>query len=150
MTAFSVYIILMEESKRKEIREYIESQVNPVIRPLVEEIVRKRPSNIPGYINEYTFKLMSNYYDIKITEKRLVLNLIQMKKMKKKKLSSCANLRLRRKRRLTRNTVGKESVLRSLVNSTKRLNLYPVLLPKVQRQRIRLEALSKKAFSLAT
>ena len=54
----------MEESKRKEIREYIESQVNPVIRPLVEEIVRKRPSNIPGFINEYTFKLISKTFSI--------------------------------------------------------------------------------------
>ena len=61
----------MEESKRKEIREYIESQVNPIIRPLVEEIVRKRPSNIPSFINEYTFKLMSNSQFIKITEKTL-------------------------------------------------------------------------------
>ena len=50
---------LMEETRRKEIREYIETQVNPVIRPLVEEIVRKRPSNLPGFINEYSFKLMS-------------------------------------------------------------------------------------------
>lgn len=49
----------MEESKRKEIREYLESQVNPIIRPLVEEIVRKKPSNIPAFINEYSFKLMS-------------------------------------------------------------------------------------------
>lgn len=41
----------MEESKRKEIREYLETQVNPIIRPLVEEIVRKKPSNIPAFIN---------------------------------------------------------------------------------------------------
>ena len=93
---------------------------------------------------------MSNFYDIKITEKRLVLNLIQMMKMKKKKLSSCANSRLRRKRRLTRNTVDKESVLKSLVSSIKKLSLYPVLLLKVQRLRIRLEVSSKKAFSSAT
>jgi hypothetical protein len=37
---------LMEESKRKEIREYLDKEVNPIIRPLVEELVRKRPSNI--------------------------------------------------------------------------------------------------------
>lgn len=49
----------MEESKRKEIRDYLETQVNPIIRPLVEEIVRKKPSNIPAFINEYSFKLMS-------------------------------------------------------------------------------------------
>lgn len=51
----------MEESKRKEIREYLENQVNPIIRPLVEEIVRKRPSNIASFINEYSFKLMSSF-----------------------------------------------------------------------------------------
>lgn len=48
---FSFYIQFMEESKRKEIREYLETQVNPIIRPLVEEIVRKKPSNIPAFIN---------------------------------------------------------------------------------------------------
>ena len=58
MNDFCLYN-LMEESKRKEIRDYIESQVNPVIRPLVEEIVRKRPTNIAGFINEYSFRLMS-------------------------------------------------------------------------------------------
>lgn len=39
------------EEKRKEVREYLEGKVNPIIRPLVEEIVRKRPSNILAYIN---------------------------------------------------------------------------------------------------
>ena len=31
------------------------------MRPLVEEIVRKRPANIAAFINEYSFKLMSTH-----------------------------------------------------------------------------------------
>jgi hypothetical protein len=41
------------------VRDYLEGHVNPIIRPLVEEIVRKRPSNIAAFINEYSFRLMS-------------------------------------------------------------------------------------------
>lgn len=59
------------EEKRKEVREYLESKVNPIIRPLVEEIVRKRPGNIVAFMNEYTHRMMSKpvfYLDMKTTE----------------------------------------------------------------------------------
>ena len=89
----------MEESKRKEIRDYIESQVNPVIRPLVEEIVRKRPSNIAGFINEYSFKLMSKALSIKITRMKQDFNRTPMKKPKKFRLSFWRKLEERKKKK---------------------------------------------------
>lgn len=79
---------LMEESKRKEIRDYIEAQVNPVIRPLVEEIVRKRPSNIPGFINEFSFKLMSKDLFTQATKTRTVSSPTQIRTQKKPRPSS--------------------------------------------------------------
>ena len=115
----------MEESKRKEIREYIETQVNPIIRPLVEEIVRKRPSNIPGFINEYSFKLMSNSFITQITNKDQESNLNQMKNRKKPKPNFYANWRKRRKRNSRKRTVAKESVQKCLVSSIRRLSSNP-------------------------
>lgn len=79
---------LMEESKRKEIRDYIESQVNPVIRPLVEEIVRKRPSNIPGFINEFSTKLMSKDLLTQATRTRADSSPTQMRTPRKPRPSS--------------------------------------------------------------
>lgn len=108
----------MEESKRKEIRDYIESQVNPVIRPLVEEIVRKRPSNIAGFINEYSFRLMSKTFSIQITKMKPDSNQTQMKKVKKFRLSFCGNWKNARKRKLKKRIVVKALVLKCLDSST--------------------------------
>jgi len=115
----------MEESKRKEIRDYIESQVNPVIRPLVEEIVRKRPSNIAGFINEYSFRLMSKSYSIKITKMKRDSIPIQMKIAKKLRLSFCADWKNAKKRKLIKRIVAKASVRKSLDNSMSRWNFSP-------------------------
>ena len=78
----------MEESKRKEIKSYIDSQVDPIIRPLVEEIVRKRPSNIVSFINEYSFKLISNSIFIKVTKTQKKFTLTQKKKTRNNRLLS--------------------------------------------------------------
>ena len=123
----------MEESKRKEIRDYIESQVNPVIRPLVEEIVRKRPSNIAGFINEYSFKLMSKALSIKITRMKPDFNRTPMKKPKTLRLSFCANWKSVRRRKLRKKIVVKASVLKSSGNSMSRLNSKRKLSPKLLR-----------------
>ena len=50
----------MEESKH-EMRQYLSGEVNPVLQPLVEELVKKRPSNVAAFINEYSGKLLSTH-----------------------------------------------------------------------------------------
>ena len=116
---------LMEESKRKEIRDYIEAQVNPVIRPLVEEIVRKRPSNIAGFINEYSFRLMSKGLSIQTTRTKPDFSLTPMKIAKRPKQSFCANWRSARRRKLRKSTVVRASVLNASDSSTSRLSSSP-------------------------
>lgn len=108
----------MEESKRKEIRDYIEAQVNPVIRPLVEEIVRKRPSNIAGFINEYSFRLMSKALSIQTTRTKTGCSLTPMKRAKRPKQNYSANSKSARRRKPIKRTVAKASVLSVLDNST--------------------------------
>lgn len=41
----------MEESKKKEIKSFLEAEVNPVLKPMVEEIARQRPNNVYKIIN---------------------------------------------------------------------------------------------------
>jgi polyphosphate kinase len=115
----------MEESKRKEIRDYIESQVNPVIRPLVVEIVRKRPSNIAGFINEYSFRLMSKSLSIQTTRTNPDSSLIPTKIAKRLKLSFCASCKNARRRKLRKRIVVKASVLNASANSTLRSSSRP-------------------------
>jgi hypothetical protein len=44
----------MEKSeKRKDIRNYIQLSLNPIIEPMVKEIVRNRPNDIYTFIQQY-------------------------------------------------------------------------------------------------
>lgn len=51
----------MEEKsdKREEIRSYLKDSVNPIIEPLVKEIIKKRPADIKKFIVEHTSSTMS-------------------------------------------------------------------------------------------
>lgn len=140
----------MEESKRKEIREYLESQVNPIIRPLVEEIVRKRPSNIPSFINEYTFKMMSNSHTIQTTATSATYTLTQRTSLKKLRPNYCVGFRRKRRRKWKRRTAVKASAPKCSGSSTRKANSPPKLFPKTPPPARKSSPLLKRAFSLAT
>jgi hypothetical protein len=97
--------------------------VNPIIRPLVEEIVRKRPSSIAAFINEYSFRLMSNSSLTQLTNIHKIFIQIPMKKLKKCKQSSSKNYKKKRRRKWKRKIVGKALVLRSLASLTKKATM---------------------------
>lgn len=139
----------MEESKRKEIRDYLEGQVNPIIRPLVEEIVKKRPSNIPAFINEYSFKLMSTQTTIQATKTPMISTQIQIRILKNNRQSSSANSKKKRRKSSRRRTVARASVQKSSGSSTKRQNGLPRWCPKNQKPSKSSRHSSKKAFSSA-
>lgn len=54
----------MEEKsdKREEIRNYLKDTVNPVIEPLVKEIIKKRPADLIKFIFDYANQKMSIFY----------------------------------------------------------------------------------------
>jgi hypothetical protein len=115
----------MEESKRKEIRDYLEGQVNPIIRPLVEEIVRKRPSNIPAFINEYSFKLMSTSAIIQATRTPTISIPTPTPRPRSSRQSSCASWKKKRRRSWKRRTAARVSVQKFLGSSTKKVSGLP-------------------------
>jgi hypothetical protein len=39
--------------KKEEIKRYLQEQVNPVIKPLLEQLSKERPSNIMQFILNY-------------------------------------------------------------------------------------------------
>jgi hypothetical protein len=111
--------------------------VNPIIRPLVEEIVRKRPSNIASFINEYSFRLMSNLFISQIKATTRPYTQILKTNPKKLRLSFTVPLRKRKRRNRKRRRVVKASALKPLANITSRLNTLPNLFPKMRRPRHR-------------
>jgi hypothetical protein len=72
----------MEELK-KEVKDYLSCEVNPVIKPLIDELIRKKPSNVVAFIHEYTFKLMGSIEYIQLKKKIRKYSQIQTKIVKK-------------------------------------------------------------------
>lgn len=58
----------MEEKsdKREEIRNYLKDTVNPVIEPLVKEIIKKRPTDL--------MKFIADYANLKISKSLFILD----------------------------------------------------------------------------
>ena len=56
----------MEE--KKEVKTYLTSVVNPILKPMVESIDASRPQDILTFILDYAQKEISTHIDMKIIE----------------------------------------------------------------------------------
>jgi hypothetical protein len=52
----SIYIGFLMEEQKDEVKKYLTSSVNPVLKPIVEAIAKARPPNIMKFILEYAQK----------------------------------------------------------------------------------------------
>jgi hypothetical protein len=52
----SIYIEILMEEQKDEVKKYLTGSVNPVLKPIVEAIAKVRPPNIMKFILEYAQK----------------------------------------------------------------------------------------------
>jgi hypothetical protein len=114
---------------------------------MVEEIVRKRPSNILAFIHEYSLRLMGNFPFIQPTVTIADSIRTKTRNRKKRRRSTCAPTRRRKRRRLKKEEADRESALRYSESLTKRQTILPKLLPKTPLLRMRSKDSSRSPFS---
>lgn len=51
--------------RKEEIKRYLQQEVNPILKPLVEEITQARPSNIMEFILQYAQRQLQNKVEVK-------------------------------------------------------------------------------------
>ena len=53
--------------RKEEIKNYLQNKVNPILKPMVEEISQARPANIMEFILQYAQRHLTQQSEIKLT-----------------------------------------------------------------------------------
>ena len=116
----------MEE--KKEVKTYLTSVVNPILKPMVESIVASRPQDILTFILDYAQKEISTHIDMKIIEiwHQTCIKILRTQKgrqwLKNRKKLWWRKEMLDLSRSVVEKIVEKASVLKHMGNSTRKLN----------------------------
>ena len=47
------------EDLKKEVKDYLKNEVDPIIKPLIDELVKRKPKDIVSYIQDYVIRIKS-------------------------------------------------------------------------------------------